>query len=383
MPTPTALPLLLALCPTASAGAPAVEPLPVASGARVVERWVHPAYAVPRGTTLAAPAPEPAGVLRASGGAGFFNNRWSGGWVDLAPGGELVDWGVKPDCGSTDLVSEIALSVRTTQLAVDAGGPGYRIGMRLWVGTSGPDPGSLGTLVAEYELAGDYGCQVGQPSIAFTDLFDPPTLVRVPPGPIGWSYFLLEDETDPLTALTTGSACASLGGAADPTTGTHDCLGSYLSPAGAGTFVGAVRPTAGGSSLLIELRDEAPFPANNFVTNAGSNPMSYTAERGVVGSTWHGTVDLTTTGHAFALVVGFQQNALLTLGGGQVLLVADGGGGEILGLAPRPGPRATFSIAVPALPFLSGFYVATQALHFGGGIPFALSNRVGIQLGNR
>ncbi|MEW6072860.1 MAG: PQQ-binding-like beta-propeller repeat protein [Planctomycetota bacterium] len=118
--------------------------------------------------------------------------------------------------------------------------------------------------------------------------------------------------------------------------------------------------------------------------NAGGNPASYAATPPVLASTFSGTVDLGgTTGHALAWLVGFGTPLSLTLGGGQVLLVdvADPGG-ELLGLPAIAGPVAVANLLVPADYSLCGSALSTQALHFGGGSPFALSNAQDLRVGS-
>jgi hypothetical protein len=111
------------------------------------------------------------------------------------------------------------------------------------------------------------------------------------------------------------------------------------------------------------------------------NPASYAMGRPLVGTTVVASVDLSTTGHALALLIGYDTPGEVVLHGGQVLLVADGGSGELLQLGAQPGPLASFSIDIPNEPALCGFQLATQAGHFGGGAPFALSNAQDLVLG--
>jgi hypothetical protein len=107
--------------------------------------------------------------------------------------------------------------------------------------------------------------------------------------------------------------------------------------------------------------------------NAGTNPASLTCGAPELGATWQATVDLSTTGHGLAYLVGFDTQAQLTLSGGQVLLGADGGSGQLLRLSAA-GPLASFSVNVPADANLCGLPLTVQALHLGGVRPFALSN---------
>jgi len=118
--------------------------------------------------------------------------------------------------------------------------------------------------------------------------------------------------------------------------------------------------------------------------NGGTNPASYEAlTLPVLGTTYAASVDLGgTTGHAFAWLVGHAAPAHTVLGGGQTILVdADDAHGELLGTAIASGPLASFDVPVPPEPALAGFAAFTQALHFGGVRPFALSNAQDLVLG--
>lgn len=116
--------------------------------------------------------------------------------------------------------------------------------------------------------------------------------------------------------------------------------------------------------------------------SAPGNADSYRATRPVLGGTLHATVKVAdTTGHLSAALFGFDTPLDVALAGGQHLLCFDGGGGELLQLAPRFGPVATFDIAVPNDPSLMGERYFTQALHYGGVVPFALSNAQDLYLG--
>jgi len=125
----------------------------------------------------------------------------------------------------------------------------------------------------------------------------------------------------------------------------------------------------------------APRPSATY-RNAGSNPSSYAATPPLLGATFTATVDLTTTGHAFAKLIGFGRPGEITLAGGQVLLVDPASpGGQLFGLPLVPGPLAVFHIAVPSAPGLCGLRLSTQAVHLGGGVPFALSNAQDLVVG--
>lgn len=116
--------------------------------------------------------------------------------------------------------------------------------------------------------------------------------------------------------------------------------------------------------------------------NAGSNPSSYSADAPVLGETWTATVDLSTTGHTLAGIVGYPNAFQLPLPGGQTLLVIDAlGTGELLQLPVVGGPLASFELELPLDSGLCGLDLYTQAVHVGGVAPFALSNAQDLVLG--
>jgi hypothetical protein len=131
-----------------------------------------------------------------------------------------------------------------------------------------------------------------------------------------------------------------------------------------------------------ELRGQVSPLAAVSTRNAAPNPASFTATAPVLGSTWTATVDLALTGHSMAAVFGFDGAVSVALGGGQRLLCFDTmANGELLGLAPKPGPLASFSVPVPDVPSMAGAKVFTQAVHFGGVLPYALSNAQDVTVG--
>jgi len=117
--------------------------------------------------------------------------------------------------------------------------------------------------------------------------------------------------------------------------------------------------------------------------NAGSNPVSYHAiTNPILGGTYQATVDLGTTGHTWAVLVGYSSPLSLPLGGGLTVLVDfTDPNGELLGVPSSLGTLASFDLDVPADIEFAGFRAATQALHIGGLQPFALSNALDLFLG--
>ena len=125
-------------------------------------------------------------------------------------------------------------------------------------------------------------------------------------------------------------------------------------------------------------------PSQTASRNGGTNPASLgLGGQPSIGTSMILTVDLTTTGHSQAAVFGFDTSFNFTLSGGQTLLCLDlGGSGELLFQAPQPGPVAAFSIPVPNNPAFCGFELCVQAIHFGGVVPFALSDAIDMTVGN-
>lgn len=124
-------------------------------------------------------------------------------------------------------------------------------------------------------------------------------------------------------------------------------------------------------------------PATAVPRNAG-NPASLSAvSPPILGANFVSTVDLTTTGHSMALLFGFDSPVTVALGGGQVLLAFDlGGNGELLGAGAQPGPNALFVLPVPNNTALCNLSISTQAIHFGGVVPYALSSALDVVIGN-
>ena len=160
-----------------------------------------------------------------------------------------------------------------------------------------------------------------------------------------------------------------------------DLDGNGLREIVVGSFSDDDGGTEAGAAFVLYL-EPCALLASTVTRNAGNNPLSYTASPPRIDDTWTTTVDLTTTGHSFALVFGFDTAFRFTLGGGQVLLAIDAfGSGEFLGMPAATGPIATVNVALPLKPALCGLSIATQAIHYGGVFPFALSNAIDVNLG--
>jgi hypothetical protein len=161
-----------------------------------------------------------------------------------------------------------------------------------------------------------------------------------------------------------------------------DSLGQSVSISGDTVLAGAwlddhAGGTDAGSAYVFCLTE-----ASATFRNGGTNPASYTASSPVLGGTFTGTVDLSTTGHSLALLFGFDGPFAFTFPGGQVLLCLDlEGSGELLHQPAMAGPLADFGIPVPLDTSLCGVAVYTQAIQIGGVTPFALSNAQDLVVG--
>ena len=114
----------------------------------------------------------------------------------------------------------------------------------------------------------------------------------------------------------------------------------------------------------------------DFRNDAGAlNPVSLTATPPTVGETFTASVDLTTTGHVFTLLIGFQVPVEIPLPQGPVLL-----GSGVLGRLSAAGPQARFSLHLPNDLALCGRNLVLQAAHLGGP-PFRLSNAMDLTIG--
>ena len=115
--------------------------------------------------------------------------------------------------------------------------------------------------------------------------------------------------------------------------------------------------------------------------NAVPNPASHTTQSlPILGITYVARIDVGSTGHSHAMLAGYGRRATLPLGAGQVLLV-DPSTPEYLGLPSAPGPNAKIEVPIPVDVTLLGYEIYTQAAHFGGVTPFALSNALDLRIG--
>ncbi len=172
--------------------------------------------------------------------------------------------------------------------------------------------------------------------------------------------------------------------AAPPGASTIPRFGWSVSLEGATLVAGDPRwpapsPSLGGAAFVLT-SDPSHAPGVGF-RNAGTNPVSYAAGAARLGETLELVVAPARSGHAQALVLGFDAPAALALGGGQTLLCQDDGSGALLATGFRPGPFATFHVAVPDALTLLGARLYTQAVHAFGAPGFALSNAQDLCIG--
>lgn len=152
---------------------------------------------------------------------------------------------------------------------------------------------------------------------------------------------------------------------------------------GGNTFGDLGGPNAGFgfTDAWVARREPACAVASAFPRNNGSNPQSLTASVPILGGNFTATVDLSTTGHANALLFAFDGAVDTALPGGQRLLCANVFGNGKLYQSLQPGPLASFSFPIPNSLSLCGRSLCMQAAHLGSVAPFALSNAQDLVLG--
>ena len=118
--------------------------------------------------------------------------------------------------------------------------------------------------------------------------------------------------------------------------------------------------------------------ARAFLRTAPGNPLSLSSTPPRLGKRLEFTIDLSTTGHPLGYIFSFTGPINHVLPEGQTLLTA---GPFAFGLALGGSPLAKGSLVVPNDANLAGLAFSMQALHYGGGQPFALSNALDLVLG--
>ncbi len=134
----------------------------------------------------------------------------------------------------------------------------------------------------------------------------------------------------------------------------------------------------------MDLGYHTPIPsATATFRTAGANRASYLAATlPVLGTTFSATVDVGTSGHTFAWLIGYASPLSSLLGDGQVVLVNTGDpAGELVAQSLQAGPLAAFDVPVPHDTAYAGYEIFTQAVHLGNTEPFVLSNALDLTLG--
>lgn len=187
-----------------------------------------------------------------------------------------------------------------------------------------------------------------------------------------------------IRVLTLGEDGTPKGGAVDVgDSSSHKS--DFQATAGAfGDVVAVWRETLGDDVLGQNLTPSGHFgPAPGAVfRTAGPNPMSYTASVGPLGGLLDLSVDLTTTGHAFALLVAYLAPAEIPLGGpGSDFALVLPVGPELFSFPLLPGPTAEVKVTIPAHPTLCGVTLYSQAVHLDGALSLRASNAQDLYIG--
>ena len=115
---------------------------------------------------------------------------------------------------------------------------------------------------------------------------------------------------------------------------------------------------------------------------AGTNVDSFEVTAAPLGGTLNLTVDLTTTGHASALIVAYFGKATLPFGTDVVLVDLFHPAGNVLPFPAFPGPVVNLPLGLPNNPSLCGVVVYAQAAHVDAVLPIRLSNAQDVFLGS-
>lgn len=136
-------------------------------------------------------------------------------------------------------------------------------------------------------------------------------------------------------------------------------------------------------SWLCALRDDVLGISSGCAAatyrNAAPNPASLSVTPPVLGGTMACVVDLDTTGHTMAQVIGLDSPDTMQLAT-YVLLCQDLGSG-ILFQQTASGPIAIVQVAIPNGTYMVGSTLCVQAIQFGGGGADALSNAQDVVVG--
>ncbi len=144
---------------------------------------------------------------------------------------------------------------------------------------------------------------------------------------------------------------------------------------------GAAYVTGGYTEVWIARYEPICGPPSATFRNSGPNPPSLQVTPPMLGSSFTATVDLTTTGHDVAHLFAYDGAADIRLRGGQHFLCANLHGSGLLYSRTVAGPVATFQIPIRNDANLCGLHFSMQAVHYGGVVPFALSNAQDLVIG--
>ncbi len=145
-----------------------------------------------------------------------------------------------------------------------------------------------------------------------------------------------------------------------------------------GRAEGTTFPFTGSYSNSISLALQPTVMAAEATRTAAGNPDSYICSVPVLGQTWNAAVDVSSTGHSFAMVFASPAPTNVPLGPGLTVLI-DVPVAEFLPITA--GPQAVYHFNMPPNPALAGMQLFTQALHFGGPPTLVLSNARDLTLG--
>jgi len=294
----------------------------------------------------------------------------------------LIDWGTLGGvCADvSEVVSRFNFAYATTALDPVEAGPGAALTLTFYQGYDGLGVDSGNTPVATFAFTGLPGLSGSTTSsaafIVDVDL-EAGFEFALPNGTFGLGFSSPETSAVADGFANTGPVLCSVPPypTPDAVTGQVDRVDRWV-PDTSGNYVGSIGGTeAAAWRLKLARADISGYPAMVTFRNGGTNPVSYQSTRAIVAEQLDYSVDLTTTGHSFGVVFGFDSPVFFKLGGGQHLLVLDLlGAGELLAQGAGSAPLVSHSIQVPLYISNLGLTLYTQAIHFGGVLPYALSN---------
>jgi hypothetical protein len=307
-----------------------------------------------------------------------------------------VTYGIKA-CGTTTIIGSFVTAYGTSAAGAGLGGPGAALGFEFYSG--GALFGVPGSLQAAFSATGLPGVTVSGANAWIVGFGLTGGLeFCLADGAFGYGIISLDTSVLYPTYGASGPLLCYAGTCPGSTTtldanGQVDVFDTYTPPAttasytGSWFFGGCTQPTGAPYNvsswwLNIGEEDGTCGVASSAVRNPAGvpcgavNAAAYAAAAPVLTTVW--TATCTTLGHAanvLTFCVGFDSPTNFCIGGGtKVVLIIDGGSGELLALPPSPvvAGVASFALAVPKDLTLCGFPVFTQCVRFGGG--FTLTN---------